>query len=276
MPRSDVKPMKATLVDEPFDDPNWRFEIKWDGYRALASLEDQDAVLISRNNIVFDKYYPLNEVLGSWHINAVLDGEVVVLNEKGQADFNALQNWRSEADGHLIYYVFDVLWYEGRNTMELPLLQRQTILKELLPTGNDHVRLSESFAGSGIDFFKKAEGLGLEGIMAKKADSVYTSDTRSKDWLKIKVRRRQEVVIVGYTRNEDTAKPFSALLIGVYDGKKLRYAGKVGTGFSTKMQRELLVRFNTYITHKSPFDVEPDVDKPSRFRPQRLGAKPTW
>lgn len=271
-----VKPMKATLVDEPFNDPDWVYEVKWDGYRAIASVSKGNAELISRNNIAFDKYYPIIDLLKGWNINAVLDGEILVINEKGISDFGALQNWRSEADGNLVYYVFDILWYEGKNLMDLPLLQRQAILKEVLPTNDDRIRQSQVFEARGVDFFDAAEKIGLEGIMAKKSDSVYTSDLRSKEWLKIKVQRRQEVVIAGFTKNAGTAKAFSALVLGVYEGKKLRYVGKVGTGFSEKMQKEMMAQFKPLITDKSPFDVEPDVDKPSRFRPQRLGAKPTW
>jgi len=271
-----IKPMKATLVDEPFNDPDWVYEVKWDGYRAIGSVSPGNAELISRNNIAFDKYYPILNLLKSWNMNALIDGEILVINEKGISDFGALQNWRSEADGSLVYYVFDILWYEGKNLMDLPLIQRQAVLQNILPVDDDRIRLSQVFEARGVDFFDAAEKIGLEGIMAKKADSVYTSGLRSKEWLKIKVQRRQEVVIAGFTRNEGTAKAFSALVLGVYDGKQLRYAGKVGTGFSEKTQKEMMKAFKPLITDKSPFEVEPDVDKPSRFRPQRLGAKPTW
>jgi len=271
-----IKPMKATLVDEPFDDPDWLYEVKWDGYRALAFINKGDVQLISRNNLVFDKFYPINNILKSWKINAVIDGEVLVLNDKGISDFGALQNWRSEADGELVYYVFDILWYDGKNLTGLPLRDRLAILKDALPTDSDSIRQSKVFEANGIEFFKAAEKIGLEGIIAKKASSVYTSDLRSREWLKIKVQRRQEVVIAGFTRNEGTSKPFSALALGVYDNGTLRYVGKVGTGFNDKMQKEMMTQFKPLITDKSPFDVEPDVDKPSRFRPKRLGAKPTW
>jgi bifunctional non-homologous end joining protein LigD len=272
-----IKPMKATLVDEPFDEPGWLYEIKWDGYRAIAKTDDKGgAELISRNNLPFDKYYPIVDALKGWKMNAVLDGELLVLNEKGVSDFGAMQNWRSEADGNLVFYVFDILWYEGKNLMDLPLSERQAVLRAILPTDNDHIRQSQVFDASGIDFFHAAERMGLEGIIAKKADSVYTSDLRSKDWLKIKVQRRQEVVIAGYTKNEGTGKSFSALLLGVYKGKELVYAGKVGTGFSDKLQKELMAQFKPLVTAKSPFETEPDVDKPSRFRPKRMGAKPAW
>jgi len=271
-----IKPMKATLVDEPFDSPDWVFEVKWDGYRAIASIDKDEVELISRNNLPFDKYYPINNIIKKWGINAVIDGEILVLNDKGVSDFGALQNWRSEADGNLVYYVFDILWYEGKNLMGLPLIQRQAILRSVLPATDDRVRQSKVFSKTGVEFFAAAERIGLEGIIAKKGSSVYTSDLRSKEWLKIKVQRRQEVIIAGFTKNAGTAKAFSALVLAVYDDGELKYVGKVGTGFSDKLQKEMMVQFKPLITDKSPFEVEPDVDKPSRFRPQRMGAKPTW
>ena len=271
-----IKPMKATLVDEPFDDPDWLYEVKWDGYRAVATVNKGEVELVSRNNLPFDKFYPINTILKTWKINAIVDGEILVLNDKGVSDFGALQNWRSEADGDLIYYVFDILWYDGKNLMGLPLHQRQAILKEVLPTNDDRIRQSKVFNASGIEFFKAAERMGLEGIIAKKAESIYTSDLRSREWLKIKVHRRQEVIVAGFTKNEGTGKPFSALVLAVYDNKILKYVGKVGTGFSDKLQKEMMAQFKPLIIDESPFDVEPDVDKPSRFRPKRMGAKPTW
>jgi bifunctional non-homologous end joining protein LigD len=272
-----VKPMKATLVDEPFDEPGWLFEVKWDGYRAIANIQKSVVTLVSRNNLPFEKYYPINEGLGNWGINAVLDGELLVLNDKGISDFGAMQNWRSEADGNLVFYIFDILWYEGKNLMDLPLIERQAILQAVLPTDNEHIRQSKVFDANGIDFFAAAERKGLEGIIAKKADSVYTSDLRSKEWLKVKVQRRQEVVIAGFTRNEGSGKSFSALVLGVYDDKgELQFVGKVGTGFSDKLQKEMMAQFEPLITKESPFDYEVDVDKPTRFRPKRMGAKPTW
>ena len=274
---ANIKPMKATLVDEPFDEPGWLFEVKWDGYRAVAVLDKKEgAQLISRNNLPFEKYYPINDALKGWGMDAVLDGELLVLNEKGISDFGAMQNWRSEADGNLVYYIFDILWYEGKNLMDLPLSERQAVLQSILPTDNDHIRQSKVFDANGIEFFAAAEKMGLEGIIAKKANSVYTSDLRSKEWLKVKVQRRQEVVIAGFTKNEGTGKSFSALVLGVYKGKELQFVGKVGTGFSDKLQKEMMAQFEPLITEKSPFDYEVDVDKPTRFRPKRMGAKPTW
>ncbi|MXV15181.1 DNA ligase D [Hufsiella ginkgonis] len=272
-----LKPMLATLVDKPFDDPDWVYEVKWDGYRALGFIDKGTVELLSRNKKSFnEKFYPIYELLGQWDINAVIDGEILVLNEKGISNFGHLQNWRSEADGELVYYVFDILWYEGKNLMDLPLNTRQAILKDVLPTGDDRVRVSKVFDASGTDFFNAAERMGLEGIIAKKASSTYFPDLRSREWLKIKVHKRQEVVIAGFTRNADTSKQFSSLLLGVYENGALQYVGKVGTGFSDSLQKDMMKQFTPLITEESPFRQIPDVNKPSRFRPNPPKAKATW
>jgi bifunctional non-homologous end joining protein LigD len=272
-----IKPMLATLVDTPFDDPDWQYEVKWDGYRALAFINKGEVDLLSRNNKSFnDKFYPIHKVLSETNINAVLDGEILVLDEKGRSNFGDLQNWRSEADGELVYYVFDLLWYDGKNLMDLPLNQRQAILASILPTNEDNLRLSKVFNANGIEFFHAAEKMQLEGIIAKKRSSTYSPDNRSKQWLKVKVHKRQEVVIAGFTKNEDTSKQFSSLLLGVFEDGALQYVGKVGTGFSDKVQKEMMEQFKPLITDKSPFSAIPDVNKASRFRPNPPKAKATW
>lgn len=271
-----IKPMLATLVNEPFDDPLWIYEVKWDGYRSIAYINKGAVTLSSRNNKPFtDKYYPITNALEQWKDNAVLDGEILVIKEDGKADFSALQNWRSEADGHLVFYVFDILWYNGIKLMDLELFQRQLILKQILPGDDDRIRLSQPFSG-GIDFFETAAKMGLEGIMAKRKDSLYSPDSRNKQWLKIKANKRQEVVIAGYTKNDSSSKLFSSLLLGVYEGGELIYTGKVGTGFTDKMQREMMDQFKPLITKKIPFAEEPDINKPSRFRPNPPHAQAVW
>jgi bifunctional non-homologous end joining protein LigD len=272
-----IKPMLATLVDEPFDDPDWVYEVKWDGYRALAFVNKGEVEMLSRNNKDFnEKFYPIYKALQKWKVNMVTDGEVLVLNDKGVSNFGNLQNWHSEADGELVYYVFDLLWYDGKNLMELPLTERQAILKAILPTDNDNIRLSKVFNASGTGFFAAAQRMGLEGIIAKKASSTYSPDLRSKEWLKIKVHKRQEVIIAGYTKNQDTVKQFSSLLLGVYEDGALQYVGKVGTGFNDKAQKEMMVQFKPLVIDESPFNTIPDVNKPSRFRPNPPKAKATW
>jgi bifunctional non-homologous end joining protein LigD len=273
-----MTPMLATLVDKPFDDPGWVYEVKWDGYRALGFCKKNgDVQILSRNNKQFnEKFYPIFQVLQTWKKDIVVDGEILVINEKGISKFGDLQNWRSEADGELVYYVFDLIWYEGKDFTELPLAERQAILEAVLPQDDDRVRLSKVFKARGSEFFDAASKMGLEGIIAKKSDSLYSKNNRSKEWLKIKVSKRQEVIIAGFTKNEDTPKQFSSLLLGVYEHGKLQYVGKVGTGFNNAAQKEMMAQFRPLITDKSPFDVIPDVNKPSRFRPNPPKAKATW
>jgi bifunctional non-homologous end joining protein LigD len=273
-----MTPMLATLVDEPFDDPDWVYEVKWDGYRALGfCLKNGDVQVLSRNNKQFnEKFYPICQVLQSWKKDMVVDGEILVINDKGISNFGDLQNWRSEADGELVYYVFDLIWYEGKDLTGLPLSERQSILEAVLPQDDDRVRLSKIFKAKGTEFFNAAAKMGLEGIIAKRSDSLYSKNNRSKEWLKIKVHKRQEVVIAGFTRNEDTPKQFSSLLLGVYENGEFQYAGKVGTGFNDKVQKEMMAHFKPLITEKSPFSEMPDVNKPSRFRPNPPRAKATW
>lgn len=273
-----MKPMLATLVDGPFDDDNWIYEVKWDGYRALAfSLENGDVQLLSRNNKQFnEKFYPIFQVIQTWKKNIVVDGEILVLNDKGISNFGHLQNWRSEADGELVYYVFDVIWYDGIELTSLTLEERQKILAAVLPQDDDRIRLSRVFSSGGKDFFSTAKKIGLEGIIAKKKDSRYYPDSRSREWLKIKVHKRQEVVIAGFTKNEDSPKQFSSLLLGVYENGNLEYVGKVGTGFDEGDQKEMMAQFKPLIIKESPFKAVPDVNKPSRFRPDPPMAKATW
>ncbi|WP_285058895.1 DNA ligase D [Pedobacter ginsengisoli] len=273
-----MTPMLATLVDKPFDDPGWVYEVKWDGYRALGfCLKNRDVQILSRNNKQFnEKFYPIFQVLQTWKMDIVVDGEILVINEKGVSKFGDLQNWRSEADGELVYYVFDLIWYEGRDFTDLPLAQRQAILEAVLPQDDDRVRLSKVFKAKGSEFFNAASKMGLEGVIAKKSDSLYSKNNRSKEWLKIKVSKRQEVIIAGFTKNEDTPKQFSSLLLGVYEDGRLQYVGKVGTGFNNAAQKKMMAQFRPLITDKSPFEEIPDINKPSRFRPNPPKAKATW
>lgn len=272
----DLTPMLATLVDEPFDAEGWIYEIKWDGYRAIAYLDNGKVQLRSRNNKSFnEKFYPVYDALKNWKVKAVVDGEIIVAGNEGIADFGALQNWRSEADGALHFYVFDVLWYNGRSLLDGPLFKRRQILEKILPK-SDIIRLSEAFETTGTTFFRTAEKMKLEGIMAKKKESIYSPGDRSKDWLKIKTQLRHEVVIGGYTINEGASKSFSSLLVGVFEKGKLVYTGKIGTGFTEKKRQELLKLFKPLILSTTPFTEEPDVNKPSRFRPNPPKAKAVW
>ena len=160
--------MLATLVDNPFDDEEWLFEIKWDGYRAIGSVINGKTDLYSRNNISFkEKYPPVAEALKDFGRNVVVDGEVVSLDEHGFSRFQYLQNWQKDAQGELVYYVFDLLWLDGYDLTSLPLTERKKILRQIIP-GNDVIRYSDHIERDGKDFFEIAKKQGLEGIIAKR------------------------------------------------------------------------------------------------------------
>ena len=268
--------MLATLADQPFDDTGWIYEIKWDGYRVISLLNKGNVQLLSRNNKSFnEQFYPIVKTLQKYDLSAVLDGEVAVLNEKGVANFGALQNWRNESNGELAYFLFDIAWLTGYDLTQLPLTRRREILRGIMPQ-EENIRFSENFDTSPNEFLEAVSKLGMEGIMAKKADSHYFPGQRTKDWLKIKANKRHEVVIGGFTQNVGSPKLFSSLLVGVFDNDQLHYTGKIGTGFNDKMQREILGDLKKLATNKSPFAEIPDVEKPSRFRPQPPKTKTTW
>ncbi|HRP58157.1 non-homologous end-joining DNA ligase, partial [Agriterribacter sp.] len=272
-----LQPMLATLADKPFDEEGWLYEVKWDGYRTIALLNKKSTELCSRNNKSFnEKFYPVYDALKELKINAVLDGEIIVADEEGLSDFGKLQNWRSEADGELKFYVFDILWLDGYSLMDLPLTERKEKLKDTLTDDHPVIHISQAFNTTGTEFFEAARKMKLEGIIAKKGDSLYFPGARSKEWLKIKAAKRHEVVIGGYTQNEGSPKHFSALLAGVYEKNRLVYTGKIGTGFSDEMQKEMMAKFKPLITKTNPFTFEPDVNKPSRFRPNPPHATVTW
>jgi bifunctional non-homologous end joining protein LigD len=273
-----LTPMLATLVDKPFDDEQWQYEIKWDGYRALGFKNKGETRLSSRNDKSFnEKFYPVFQELEQWDEQVVLDGEIVVVDEKGVSNFGKLQNWRSEADGWLLYYVFDVLWYRGRLLTGLPLRERLQILRSILPQKEDSlIRTGFSVTGKGREFFEMAGKMGLEGILAKDLDSLYHPGERTREWLKVKAYREQEAIIVGYTHNDGSPKLFSSLMLAVYEKGKLRYVGKVGTGFNASQQKEMMKQFAPLVVKKSPLEEVPDYNAASRFRPDPPHAEATW
>ena len=272
-----IEPMLATLVTEPVNEQGWVYEMKWDGYRAVAFIQNGKVDICSRNKKSFNqKFYPLHEVLKQWNINAVVDGEIVVVNELGIPDFSDLQLWRSEADGQLLYYLFDILWLEGHSVMHLPLEQRKQLLKAIIPAESSHLRFSDILKDNGKEAFRLAKQLHLEGVMAKKSGSVYTIGKRTKDWLKIKTEKRQELVIGGYTHNEGSNKLFSALLLGIIEKGSFHFVTPVGTGFNKTMQQEIIDKLRPYETTQCPFSTIPEYNKPSRFRPNPPKATVTW
>lgn len=277
MPK-DIEPMLATLVNEPLEEKGWLYEMKWDGYRAVGYMNHGTVTLCSRNNKSFNKkFYPLYSALKDWNINAVVDGEIVVVNHEGIPDFGNLQLWRSEADGQLFYYLFDILWLDGKSVTHLPIEERRKLLMAIAAySKNNYIRISHSMIDNGMEAFSQAQSLHLEGVMAKKAGSIYTIGKRTKDWLKIKTEKQQELVIGGYTLNEGTNKFFSALLLGILDGESFRFVTPVGTGFNRKMQQDILEKLAPHIADECPFSTVPEYNKSSRFRPKPPKATVTW
>ena len=250
-------PMLTTLVDEPFTDSEWQFELKLDGYRTLAYLQSGKVDLRSRRNNSFNtKFVEIQKALSEWKINAVVDGEVVVLNEEGRPDFNGIQLWETKKEGQLVFYVFDLLWLDGINIMDEPLYLRREALKQLMPESGV-IRLSDHIDDIGKEFFEIARKNNLEGIIAKRKDSVYVPDFRAKTWLKIKIEERHEAIICGYTRKRDTDRLFSSLILGLYEKGKLKFIGQAGTGFTEVMQEELMKKMKPLVTKKLPFDKKP-------------------
>lgn len=250
--------MLATLVDEPFNDPEWIFETKWDGYRALAYV-DKAVRLYSRNENLFNPLFPLIvEDLHKMNVQAILDGEVVILDEHGRSDFQLMQNYQNTREGNLYYYVFDLLYVNGEDLRHLPLIERKERLRALLANFEfSYVRFSDQIEEKGCELFRLAQKHHLEGIIAKHSQSTYQS-ARSKQWLKIKTQQRQEAIIGGFTEPQGGRKKFGALLLGVYDKNKVfQYIGHVGTGFDYKTLVSIYEQMKPLVQVKCPFSTKP-------------------
>jgi bifunctional non-homologous end joining protein LigD len=246
--------MLATLTDAPFDDPDWVFETKWDGFRLIACLEHGKVTLYSRNGkIISDSYRGVAQALERLKVDAVFDGELVALDRRGISHFQLLQN-ALRAEATLRYCIFDLMFLDGEDLRDWTLVERKQRLRRLLPK---HPLLSFSTHRSqhGSKFFKQALEQGLEGIMAKRKSSKYLSGARTSDWLKIKTARRQEVVIAGFTAPRRSRPHLGALVLAVREGKAWRYVGHVGTGFSHATLKELHDKLSALRTSTSPFSV---------------------
>ena len=256
--------MLATLTDEPFDDEGWIYEIKWDGYRAVSYLNKGKVEIRSRNNLSFtQKFKVVTDALKNWKVNAVIDGEIVAMNDKGIASFQQLQNFANKGDAvHLQYYVFDIIWLDGKDLTKLTLLERKKILQSIMPEDDSIIKYSDHVEEKGRAFFKLATDRGLEGIMAKKSDSTYIKNFRTKLWLKIKNNKKLEAIICGFTEGRKSRKHFGALVLGKYESKKLIYIGHTGTGFNDKSLNEVEKALAPLITEKMPFDKKPKTNMP--------------
>src|SRR4051812_4957826 len=247
-----LQPMLATLTDAPFDDPDWVFEDKFDGFRMVSEIRNGRVVLYSRNGkIISHSYLEVAKALEGVKVDAVIDGELVAIGKDGVSHFQLLQSaLRHEAK--LLYCAFDLMFADGEDLRAFPLIERKKRLKAILPR-HKLIAFSNHRKGSGTKFFSEAELRHLEGIMAKRADSPYASGRRTADWLKVKTAHRQEVVIAGFTAPRRTRPFFGALVLAVRDDGAWRYIGHVGTGFSHQVLEELHGKLVRLQTAKSPF-----------------------
>ncbi|HXL55162.1 MAG TPA: DNA ligase D, partial [Chitinophagaceae bacterium] len=260
----DITPMLATVVDKPFDDGNWIYEIKWDGYRALAYLKNGKVDLRSRANLSYNKKFEaIVDALQDWKVNAVIDGEIIAVNEEGRPDFQALQGFaKSGKKANLQYYVFDILWYDGKDYTQLSLIERKTILQSIIPEDQTTIKYSDHITGEGKAFFEAAINKGLEGVMAKRADSVYAVNYRTKSWLKIKNNQQTEAIICGFTKPRFSRKFFGALVLGKYKSDKLVYIGHTGSGFNERTLKETYHKIKPLKTDGCPFETKPKTNMP--------------
>ncbi|MGA7294784.1 MAG: non-homologous end-joining DNA ligase [Terriglobales bacterium] len=263
MPRV-IHPMLATSVGHAFDDPEWLFEIKWDGYRAVAFLENSQLRLVSRsqNDLTaqFRELADLPKLVKAE--SAILDGEIVALDDEGRPSFSLMQQRTGFQPGKrrlqgregvpVVYYAFDLLYLDGFDLRRVALEERKRLLRERIADGGI-VHFSDHYAENGIDLFEAAKKRGLEGIVAKKRKSIY-EEKRTRDWLKIKITQRQECVIGGYTDPEGSREYFGALVLGLYDRRKrLIHVGQVGTGFDHQALKEIFARLQPLKVKENPF-----------------------
>ena len=259
-----IRPMLATPIAKAFDGPEWLFEIKWDGYRAVAFIEEGRVRLVSRTQNDLTAQFPELGSLAQFvkAQRAILDGEIVALDEEGRPSFSLMQQRTGFQSGKrrqprregvpVVYYAFDLLYLDGFDLRRVALEQRKQLLQERIVAG-ELVYFSDHYPEKGMDLFEAAKQRGLEGIVAKKRTGIY-QEKRSIDWLKIKITQRQECVIGGYTDPEGSREYFGALVLGLYDRQgRLVHVGQVGTGFDQKALKEIFGRLQPLMTNENPF-----------------------
>lgn len=282
---SRIEPMAPTLIERPFSDPNWLFELKWDGVRALAFIDTESTppkmTLRARSAADITKRYPelsgLPEAIGARQ--AILDGEIVALDARGRSDFELLQqrmHLRAPSESQIaavpvVYYLFDILYCDGYDLRQAPLSERKQLLRLLLRP-SERVRYSDHQVEQGKELFDLARQSELEGIVAKRADSIY-SGGRSASWAKIKATSTVDAVIGGWTESPNTGLKFGSLLLGLYQGKKLQFIGHVGSGFDGRTQTEIGKRLKEHARSGCPFEAAPRTNERAHWVDPALVAR---
>jgi bifunctional non-homologous end joining protein LigD len=277
--------MLATPVDKPFDGQEWLYEVKWDGYRAIAFLESGSVRLVSRNQNDLTAAYPELQSIGSSirARTAILDGEIVALDGEGRPSFSLMQQRtgvgeggrrirRTRDDIPVMYYAFDLLYLDGYNLMHAELEQRKELLASLLAPG-DLIRYSDHYIGNGKALFEAAIQRELEGIVAKRRRSPYVQK-RSGDWLKIKIVKRQECVIGGYTDPRGSRENFGSIVLGLYDDQgRLIPVGQAGSGFTEESHSAMWKQLHALETKRNPFFGKVESTRPVHFVKPELVAE---
>jgi bifunctional non-homologous end joining protein LigD len=269
--KPDLRPMLATLTDKPFDDPDWIFETKWDGFRLTAEIKDGSVALYSRNLIDLSRKYPsVCSALRGLRRFAVIDGELVALDARGRSRFQLLQNAERETV-RLRYCVFDLIYLDDQDLRDHPLIERKELLEKILPR-DPLLHYSTHVWDKGIAAFKRAERAGEEGVMAKLSTSRYYSGQRSREWLKVKASLGQEVVIVGFTAPRRSRAYCGSLVLAVREGNRWRYVGRAGTGFDRQSLKSLHALMVPLITKTKPIaEKVPDEANTTWVKPKLVG-----
>ncbi len=278
---AEVEPALATLIEKPFTDLDWIFELKWDGMRVLAAVRDGKAELRSRTGRVVTSQFPELAALPPRIAagTALLDGELVVLDQEGRPDFSRLQHrmgaerpaFAALAQAPVVYYVFDLLYADGYELRAVPLIERKDFLRRIL-LPEDPVRYSSHVAGEGEALYRLAREKGLEGIVGKRARSVYPAG-RSTEWVKLKTTSEVDAVVGGFTAPRGGREHFGALLTGLYDGPRLRFAGGVGTGFDQATQDQVSRLLKPLVTEEMPFAQRPTTREKATWVEPKLVAR---
>jgi len=256
-----IEPMECLAVSKLPEGPNWLWQIKLDGYRAVAVRSGTGVTLFSRRRKSLNRQFPyILEALAGLPEETVVDGELVAIDDSGRPDFNLLQNFRAEA-ARIHYYVFDLLCWKGHDLTRLPLVERRTLMKSLVVVKDERIRTCHYVEAAPNDLLSAAREQGLEGIVGKRKDSPYQPGKRSGAWIKYRVNRGQEFVIGGYFPGPHG---FDSLIVGYYAGGKLMYVARTRNGFVPASRRQVFSRLKHLVTARCPFVNLPETRK-SRF-----------
>ena len=256
-----VEPMECLSVSKLPRGLEWIWEIKFDGYRALAVKSGTGVALFSRRRKSLNSQFPyIVEALADLPAGTVVDGEVVAIDESGRPDFNLLQNFRAEAS-RIRYYIFDLLCWENRDLIHVPMVERRALLKSVVVIRDKRIRIADYFEAAPKDLLSAVREQGLEGIIGKRKDSVYQPGKRSGAWIKYRVNRGQEFVIGGYFPGPHG---IDSLIVGYYDGDKLIYVARTRNGFVPASRRQVFSKLKHLVTSTCPFVNLPDTRR-SRF-----------